>query len=109
MVSEGILLEELLVLAAASIAVMKHHDQNNLGKKRFIWLTLPYRCSSNEVRAGSWRQELMENWPCWVALHSLLSLLSDIQDHQPRDGTTHHELGSPHQSLINIMPFSCIL
>ena len=32
----------------------------------------------------------------WLALHGLLSLLSyRTQDHQPRDGTAHSELGPP--------------
>jgi hypothetical protein len=35
----------------------------------------------------------------WLAFHGLLSQLSDrTQDHQPRDGTTHHGLDLP--SLI---------
>jgi hypothetical protein len=35
---------------------MKHYDQsgNQLGKRGFIWLTLPYYCSSSkEVRTGT--------------------------------------------------------
>jgi hypothetical protein len=36
-----------------SIAAMKPHDQNNWGRKGFIWLTLPHHCSSSkEVRTG---------------------------------------------------------
>jgi hypothetical protein len=27
-----------------TIAVMKHPDQMNSGRKRFIWLTLPHHC-----------------------------------------------------------------
>jgi hypothetical protein len=34
---------------------MKYHDhKHNLGKKGFIWLTLPYCCSSSkEAQAGT--------------------------------------------------------
>jgi hypothetical protein len=51
-------------------------------------------------RAGTWRQELMQRpWrdvPYWLASPGLLSLLSyRTQGCQPRDGTTHNELGSP--------------
>ena len=36
------------------IAVMKDHDQSNLRRKGFIWLTLPHHCSSlKEVRTGA--------------------------------------------------------
>ena len=44
----------ITVLVRVTIAVMKHHDQGNLGKKGFIQLTLPYHCSSSkEVRTGT--------------------------------------------------------
>lgn len=37
-----------------SRAVMKHHDQSNLGRKEFISLTVPYNSSSPEaVRTGT--------------------------------------------------------
>jgi hypothetical protein len=43
------------VLLMASIVVTKHHDQNNLGREGFIWLTFPYHCSSlKKVRTGTW-------------------------------------------------------
>jgi hypothetical protein len=39
------------VLAIVVISVMKHHDQNNLGRKVFIWLTFPnHWLSLKEVR-----------------------------------------------------------
>jgi hypothetical protein len=48
------------VLIRVDTVVMTHHDQSNLGRKNFIWLTFPYHCSSSkEVRRGSQtRQEL---------------------------------------------------
>ena len=64
----------------------------------------------NSNRAGTWRQE--ETWKpwrgaaYWLAPCGLLSLLSyRTQDHKPRDGTTHNELGPPYQSLIKKMPY----
>ena len=42
------------VLDGVSIAIMKNHDQGNLGRKEFIWLTLPYHSKSlKEVRIGT--------------------------------------------------------
>ena len=95
------------VLVRVTIAMMKHHDQNNLERKGFIWLTFPHHCSSSKKvgtgisnRVGIWRQELMQSpWrdaADWLAPHALLSLLSyRTQDHQPREGATHNELSPP--------------
>jgi hypothetical protein len=48
------ILKPMSVLVKVTIAVMKHHDQNNLGRKGFIWLTLPHHCSSwKEVGTGT--------------------------------------------------------
>lgn len=34
--------------------MMKHHGQSNLGRKRIIWLRLPYHgLSSKEIRTGT--------------------------------------------------------
>jgi hypothetical protein len=39
------------VLIMVTVAAVKHHDQSKLRRKGFIWLTLPYYCSSSkEVR-----------------------------------------------------------
>jgi hypothetical protein len=63
----------------------KHHDQEaSWGKKGFIWLTLPYFCSSSRKSGLELRQvrkqELMERpWrdvPYWLVFPGLLSLLS---------------------------------
>jgi hypothetical protein len=62
---------------------MKHHDQCNLARKGFIWLTLPYHYSSKKEvrtgikpRAGTWRLELMQRpWrgaAYWLAHVSFL-------------------------------------
>jgi hypothetical protein len=87
--------------------MMKHHDQNNLERKGFSWLTFPHHCSSSKEvgtgisnRVGIWRQELMQSLgrdaADWLAPPGLLSLLSyRTQDHQPREGATHNELSPP--------------
>ena len=59
----------------------------------------------NSNRTGTWRQELMRGvWRSaayWLATYGLLSLHSyRTQAYQPRDGTTPHELGPPHQSVL---------
>jgi hypothetical protein len=42
------------VSVRVSMAVMKHHDQNNVGSKRLIWLMLAHHCSSlKEARTGT--------------------------------------------------------
>ena len=50
------------VLVRVTIAVMKHHDQSNLGRKGFIGLHCIIRRSQdrNSNRAGTRRQELMQ-------------------------------------------------
>lgn len=53
------------VLIRVAIAVMKHHGQNNLGKKRVIWLMLPYLSINGGSRAEiqTWQKpdvEVME-------------------------------------------------
>jgi hypothetical protein len=41
------------VLVRVSVAATKHHDQNNLERKGFVWLTLSHSCSSSkEARIG---------------------------------------------------------
>ena len=46
--------EEGLVLIRISIAVMKHHNKSNLGRKVFLSLTLPHHSPSlKEAKAGS--------------------------------------------------------
>ena len=57
-----------------------------------------------EVRARTWsheqRQKPWRDAVYWLAPHSLLSLLScRTQDHLPRGGPTHSELGSPTSTI----------
>jgi hypothetical protein len=71
----------LTVLVRAIIAVMKLHDQSNLGRKEFIWLTfLGNKPSLREVRVGTWREELMQRpWKSaayLLASHGLLRITS---------------------------------
>lgn len=41
----------LIVQARVSITVKNHQDKNKVGRKGFVWLTLPYHCSPlKEVR-----------------------------------------------------------
>jgi hypothetical protein len=42
----------LIVLLRVTIAVLKNHDQNSLGREGFIWLTLPHHCSSWKYGPG---------------------------------------------------------
>ena len=86
------------VLVRVFIPAQTSWPRSKLGRKGFIWLTLPYCCSSprksglelKQVR----KQELMQRpWRdvlYWLASPGLLSLLSyRTQDYQPRDGPTH--------------------
>lgn len=87
-----------MVLVAVPICVTQHHDQRNWGRRGFIWLLLPHRCSplkevraGNQAGAGTWIQELMQRpWKgtaYWLVPQGLLSLLSyRIQDHKPGMG-----------------------
>jgi len=54
---------------------MKHHDQTNLERKGFIWLTTSdsvyYSQDRNSSKAGTWRQELMQR-PWGMLLTGLL-------------------------------------
>lgn len=93
-------------------AMMKYHDQSNLGKERVYFthhsteqLIIKSNEGRNSRRAGTWRQQLTQK-PLrgaggWLAPHSLLSLLSHrTQDNQLMDGTAHNGMGGlHHQSL----------
>ena len=103
------------VLVRAAIAMKKHHDQKQGRKERVYWAytsTSPFIIEGsqdrNSLRAGTWRQELVQRprrgAAYWLAPHDLLSLLSyRTQDHQSRHNIIHSGLGPPHQSLIKKM------
>ena len=108
------------VLVRVPVTMMKLHDQKQLGRKGFIWLTLLHHSSSSkEIRAGihtglkPGAGAGTEASVSWLAPRGFLSLLSyRIQDHQPRDCTTCNELGLPLrscQSLNNKLPYSLLL
>jgi len=107
-----------IALVRVSIAVMKHHNQKeSWGGKCLSVLyfhtlvpSLKEARTRNSNRTGTWRQELMQKpWKgaaYWLVHHGLLSLLCyRTQDHQPRDGTTHRELGPHYQLLRKKMPY----
>ena len=78
-----------------SIAVMKHHDQSNLGRQGL----LVYASTLLFISGGT--QRAQRSAACWLAHNSLLRLLSyKTQDHQPRGVTTHNRL-DPSPSIIN--------
>jgi hypothetical protein len=88
------------VSVRVTIAVTKHHDQNNLGRKGFIRLTLPHHCSSSkESRTGTQAGQEPGGWRdavYWLVPEGLLSPLSyRTQHHRPRDGSIHNTSGPP--------------
>jgi hypothetical protein len=98
----------LYVLVKASTAMMKLHEQKaccGVGGRVYL-LILPccvnhQRKSGQEIKQGRNLEagadaETMEGAAYWLASHALFIPLSyRPQDHQPRDGTTHHGLGPP--------------
>ena len=67
------------VLARISIAVIKHHDAINVGRKGFIWAHITHSPLLKESRAGPWRQELMQmlggTVAYWFSSSGLISML----------------------------------
>lgn len=94
------------VLVRVTVTIVKHRDQNNLGRKGFVYLMVPHHSLPKEVRTGagcrSWWKVAVNG-----LLSSLLSLLScRTQDHEPMDGTVHNGLwGFIHQSLVKNVPY----
>ena len=68
------------------VAIRKHYDQSNSGKKGFNWLTLPgHSPSLREVRAGA-----MEDCSYWLTLWLGLNWLSSTtKGYRPRGGPIH--------------------
>lgn len=113
----------LLSSVRVSMAVMRPHDQSNLGKKGFILVIVSNNSSSSKpVRAGTQvdqknssgpeklkgeaEAEAVESDVDWLAhMAGSASLLSNrAQDHHPRDGTTHSSLG-PSPSINKKLPY----
>lgn len=79
------MIQSTTVLVRVATVVINHHDQSNLGRKNFSWLTLPYHCSSLKgVRTGSQTGQELEAalmkrpWrgaADWIALHSIVFLI----------------------------------
>jgi hypothetical protein len=105
----------LLVLVRVTIAVMKHHDQKQIGEERvyvaYASISLFITKGSQDwssSRAGNWKQELMQR-SCrdaayWLISHGSLSLLSyRTRDYRPR-GTTHNARGPP----TSITNYKCL-
>jgi hypothetical protein len=95
-----------------SFSSMKHHDQKVSWRGKVLFV-LHFHISvhrqrklGQELKQGrNLEHELMQRpWrgaAYWLAPYGLLNLLSYRNlDHQPREGTTHNELGPPCQSLI---------
>jgi hypothetical protein len=97
-----------VVLVRVSIAGQNIMTQKQAGEERVYsaytstpMLTIKGNQDRNSHRAGTWGAgadaEAMEAsaayWLASLGLHSLLSYSN--QDHQPRDGTSHKELGPP--------------
>ena len=97
-------------LVMITTAVIKHHDQRQLGKERLIWL--PYHCLSPK-KIKTWTLAGQEHGGrSWYRSHGgvlltvLFSLHSDrTQDHLPRRCPTHNGLVPPTLSLIKEMPY----
>jgi len=101
----------MCVLLRVTIAVIKHHDQSNLGRKGSIWLTLPYHCSSmKEIRTGtqtgqesggrSWYRSHGGVLLTCLLLWFIQPALLQNQHQQSRCCPTHSGLGPPHGSLL---------
>jgi hypothetical protein len=86
---------------------MKYHYRSNLGRNRFIWLTLSYTVEGsqdrNSNRAGIQRQELMQR-PWMAAAYFLANLFSyRTQDHLLSGSSTLIGWALLHQSFIKKM------
>jgi hypothetical protein len=92
-----------------SIAVIKYQHQNQLGEERvYFHLTLLGK-SGQELKAGTWRQELLQRpqrgAANWIPLHGLLSLLSySTRTTCPEVTPLTMHWVLPHQLAINQIP-----
>lgn len=97
----------------ATVTMVTHHSQSNVGRKGFIRFTLPHQSSTSKFhirtgtqnREGTWRQEpdakAMEGCCSLACFSYQFSLLSyRTQGHQPRASTTYNRL-NPHPLISN--------
>jgi hypothetical protein len=99
-----------LALVRVTGAVMKHYGQSKLGRKGFIWLTVPYHCSaSKEVRAGtqqgrSWCRGHAGGAAYWRDSHSLIHCsLMEPRTISPGMAPPTVDWALPNQSVIKKM------
>ena len=89
------------VLVGVPIAVIKHHDQNQLGVERvyFIFKLVVQNLeeSGQEYGCRGHRRMLLTGLP---SIYCLIMLSYSIQDHHPRNSITHSDLGLPISSII---------
>jgi hypothetical protein len=94
--------------------VRKHHDQSNLRKKRFIWLT--YHSPSRETKAGTktgqdpgGRSMIQRPWTSaayWLPPPDLLSLLfTELRTTSSGMAPLTMDWALPHQSIIKKMHY----
>ena len=97
-----------IVFVRVTIAAMKHHDRNKLGRKVFIWLmihiTIHHRRDRdrNLSRAGTWSQEFMQRPWSMLLTGLLLMAYSACFLIEPR--TTAQ--GCPHTRWVGASPIS---
>ena len=78
---------KVLPVPRVSTVLIRHHDQRKLGGRGFALLTLPHHSPSlKELKAGTWRQQLMQksrSAVSWLAPQGFPSLLPySTQNHQ---------------------------
>lgn len=91
-----------------SIALIKHHDQKQYGRKVFVLLTLPNYSSSwmkgRNLETGT-EAEAMKKHPYWLVLPMACSVSSLCNPGPPAQRCTALVIWAlPHQSLIKKMP-----
>jgi hypothetical protein len=95
----------VFVSVRVTIAVMKHHDQNNLGRKGFVWLTFPYHCSTlrkseqNSHEAGTWSRSWCRGCGGVLftgLLHMAFSVCSSLEPTPPTQGWPRPQWAGPH-------------
>lgn len=116
LIGPGVNLWSLHCCLRITIAMLKHHNQCNLGRKRFIRLTqfiLKQSQDRNISRAGTLKQELMQKLigMLLTGLFTTRSACFFIQSRTISPGWYHLQWSRAlsHQSLIKKMAYSHIL